>query len=342
MKIYYDSGYVNMGGILDEGYTFNFVIGGRGTGKTYDALKDSKESGERFMLLRRTQTECDLISKPEFSVFKPLNDDLGWNVQVSKASKYNSVFYEPEGDDGRKIIGYTGALSTIANMRGFDASDIKRLLYDEFIPEKHVRPLKNEAEALFNAYETMNRNRELKGLPPLQLLCMANSNEITNPVFEYLKLIRIADKMQKGGTDRWTDDRRSIQLIILHRSPISKRKASTALYRLTDGTDFSAMSIDNDFRVDRSHVKPRPLSEYLPICSIGELCIYRHKSNGRLYATTHLSGVFNKAYSLSDTDRLHYQRLYRAQWDMYVAGKIDFEDVLAETMFIKYWEMVNI
>lgn len=345
MKIYYDSGYVDIGGILDEGYTFNFVVGGRGTGKTYDALKDSKEKDERFMLLRRTQTEADLISKPEFSVFKPLNADLGWNVQVKKVSKYNSVFYENEGtveEPIHKIIGYTGALSTIANMRGFDASDIKRLIYDEFIPEEHVRPIKKEGEALLNAYETMNRNRELKGLPPLQLLCLANSNEIRNPVFEELKLIRIADKMQKTGTSRWTDEKRSIQLIMLFRSPISKKKANTALYKLTQGTEFSAMSIDNDFRVDRSHIKPRPLAEFLPICSVGELCIYRHKSDGRLYATTHLSGVFNKVYTLSNTDRLHYQRLYRIHWDMYIAGKIDFEDVLAEKMFIKYWEMVSI
>lgn len=341
MKTYSDNGYVNVKGILEEGYPFNFLIGGRGTGKTYTTLKESKEDGQRFMLLRRTQTEADIISKPEFSVFKPLNDDLGWNVCVERISKYNSMFYEPDGEE-RKIIGYTGALSTIANMRGFDASDIKRLIFDEFIPEKHVRILKNEAEALFNAYETMNRNRELKGIEPIQLVCLANSNDITNPVFEYLKLIRIADKMQKGNCDRWTDDRRGIQLILLHRSPISKRKANTALYRLTDATNFSAMSIDNDFRVDRSHVNPRPLKEYTPVCSVGELCIYRHKSEPRLYATTHMSGVFNKQYTLSDTDRIHYQRLYRSQWDMYISGNIDFEDVLAEKMFIKYWEMVNI
>ena len=341
MKTYSDNGYVNVKGILDEGYPFNFLIGGRGTGKTYTALKESKEDDERFMFLRRTQTEADLISKPEFSVFKPLNEDLGWNVMVERISKYNSMFYEPNGEE-KKIIGYTGALSTIANMRGFDASDIKRIIFDEFIPEKHVRIMKNEAEALFNAYETMNRNRELKGIEPIQLVCLANSNDITNPVFEYLKLIRVADKMQKGNCDRWTDDKRGIQLILLHRSPISKRKANTALYRLTDETNFSAMSIDNDFRVDRSHVKPRPINEYVPVCSVGELCIYRHKSEPRLYATTHLSGVFNKAFTLSDTDRIHYQRLYRSQWDMYVSGKIDFEDVLAEKMFIKYWEMVNL
>ena len=264
MKIYDGSGFVNVRGILAEGYPFNFLIGGRGTGKTYTSLKVAKEDGLTFMLMRRTQAQADLISKPEFSVFKPLNNDLGWNVQVKSISKYNSMFFEDD-EENRHPIGYTCALSTLSNLRGFDASDIKLLIYDEFIPEKHERLLKNEADALFNAYETMNRNRELQGRKPIQMLCLANANDITNPVFESLKLVRISDRMQKGNTDRWTDDKRGIQLIMLHRSPISKAKANTALYSLTSGSDFSSMAIDNSFNVDRQHIRPRPISEYIPV-----------------------------------------------------------------------------
>ena len=338
MKIYDQTGYVNIRGILDEGYPFNFLVGGRGTGKTYTTLKVAKEENRLFMLMRRTQTQADLISKPEFSVYKPLNNDLGWSVMVKSISKYNSMFYEMDGENLLHPVGYTCALSTISNMRGFDASDIQLLIYDEFIPEKHERLLKNEADALFNAYETMNRNREIKGVAPIQMICLANANDITNPVFESLKLIRFADLMQKGNSDRWTDDRRGIQLIMLHRSPISRKKSKTALYNLTEGSDFSNMAIDNDFNVDRQHVKPRPLAEYIPICTVGELCLYRHKSENRLYASTHLAGVFNRKFSLSDADRMHYQRIYRSHWDMYISGKMDFEDVLSEKMFVKYWD----
>ena len=340
MKIFDESGYVNVRGILAEGYPFNFLIGGRGTGKTYTTLKIAKTDRKKFMLMRRTQSQADLISKPEFSVFKPLNQDLGWNVMVKRISKYNSVFYEPvpDNEELEYDLGYTCALSTISNMRGFDASDIQLLIYDEFIPEKHERLMKNEADALFNAYETMNRNRELKGIEPIQMVCLANANDITNPVFESLKLIRIADRMQKGNADRWTDDKRGIQLIMLHRSPISKKKSNTVLYNLTSGTEFETMAIDNSFNINRQHIRPRPLNEFTPVCSIGELCIYRHKAENTLYVTTHLSGVFNKVYTHSDTDRTHYQRIYRSHWDMYISGKVDFEDVLSEKLFIKYWE----
>lgn len=289
------------------------------------------------MLMRRTQSQADIISKPEFSVFKPLNDDLMIDVRVRSISKYNAVFYEPS-DDGDIIIGYTCALSTIANMRGFDATDISLIIFDEFIPESHERPLKHEADALFNAYETMNRNRELKGIAPIQLLCLANANDIANPLFEKLGIIRIADKMQKTGAERWTDDKRGIQLIMLHHSPISSKKGGTVLYNLTAGTEFADMALENAFEVDRSHVRPRPLTEYIPVCQIGELCIYRHKSNNMLYASTHYSGVFNTVFTLSDTDLIHYQRLYRTHWDLYISGKIDFEDILAEKLFLKYWK----
>ena len=343
MRIYDSSGYVNIKGILDCGYPFNFLVGGRGTGKTYTSLKVAREEGIRFMLMRRTQSQADLISKPEFSVFKPLNMDLGWSVLVKSISKYNSMFYDIRGEGENEVVhpvGYTCALSTISNMRGFDASDIQLLIYDEFIPEKHERLLKNEADALFNAYETMNRNREIKGIAPIQMLCLANANDITNPVFESLKMIGIADKLQKSGGERWTDDKRGIQLIMLHRSPISKQKGQTALYNLTEGSQFAEMALDNAFDVDRHHVKPRPLTEFSPICSIGELCIYRHKSDMRLYATTHKSGVFNKRFNLTDSDRLYYQRMFRSHWDLYIGNKIDFEDVVSEKLFLKYWDSV--
>lgn len=336
MKIYDSTGYVNVKGILDQGYPFNFLVGGRGTGKTYTALKVAKEDGRKFVFMRRTQTQADIISKPEFSVFKPLNADLDWDVKVRRISKYNSEFYEMEGETAR-TVGYTCALSTISNMRGFDASDIDLLIYDEFIPEKHERLMKNEADALFNAYETMNRNRELQGRPPLQMICLANSNDIANPIFESLKLIRLTDKMQKSGREWWTDDKRGLLLVMLYRSPVSQRKGDTALYNLTSGTQFAEMALSNDFNVERSHIRPRPLQEYAPLCTIGEACIYRHKADNRLYVTTHLSGVFREQYGTGETDKLHYQRTHHAHWDLYIANKMDFEDVLAETLFLRYW-----
>ena len=196
MKLYQDNGYVNIRGIIELGLPFNFVVGGRGTGKTYTALKTVKEDAIKFFFMRRTQAQADLINKPEFSPFKALNSDEGWEVITKAVSKYNAAFYNgvenlPQGEP----IGYTGALSTMSNVRGFDAQEVKILIYDEFIPERHERPIKNEGSALLNAYETINRNRELKGHPPLQLLCLANANDLSNPIFLELGLVKKAEQI---------------------------------------------------------------------------------------------------------------------------------------------------
>ena len=335
MNLYDPNGYANIRGILDTGIPFIFITGARGVGKTYGALDTCVDMGLRFMFMRRTQAQADLSCNPDFSVFKPLNADKGWDIVPDRISKYNSAFIRRDNGHN-EIVGYSCALSTVSNMRGFDASDIDVLIYDEFIPEKHERPIKNEPQALLNAYETMNRNRELKGKPPIKFLGLANSNDISNPYFEYLGLIRIADKMQRKGNDIYRDDKRGLMLIMMHRSPISKKKANTALYRLTQGTDFNNMALDNEFTICRQYIKSLPLVEFTPRCKIGELCIYRHKSNNILYATTHSSGVFPSVYTTSETDIEHFRNTFSSYYDSYIEGRFRFEDVLSEELFKKY------
>lgn len=131
MKIYDKNGYVNIPGILAEGYPFIFIVGGRGTGKTYGALKTVIEQHITFMLMRRTKTQIEIVNKNEFSPFKPLCADFGWNLCTRPISKDSSGIYMAlhDEDTGKDIaqgspLGYTCALSTISNMRGFDASDV--------------------------------------------------------------------------------------------------------------------------------------------------------------------------------------------------------------------------
>ena len=93
-KLYLDNGYLNIEKIINYKLPFNFIIGGRGTGKTYGALKYLYYSGTRFMLMRRTQAQCDLINKPEFNPFKALATDDNLSIAVKSISKYNSMIIE--------------------------------------------------------------------------------------------------------------------------------------------------------------------------------------------------------------------------------------------------------
>lgn len=334
-KLYLNNGYLNIEKIINYNLPFNFIIGGRGTGKTYGALKYLYYSNTRFMLMRRTQAQCDLINKPEFNPFKALAADDNLNIAVKSISKYNSMIIE-ENEEEYKLLGYTCALSTIANMRGFDASDVQLLLYDEFIPERHERQLKNEGTAFLNAYETINRNRELQGRDPLQVLCLANAFNMANALFLELGLVGIAEKMILKDNDLYINKDKGILICLLSDSKISEQKRDTALYRITSGA-YADMALNNDFAYnDSSNVNSKSLTEYKPVCTVGEITIYKHKSNKEYYISEHRTGssdIFKSdEVGLKRYRKKHGLRLYSA----YMRNNVNFESMLTKSLFELY------
>jgi len=332
MNIYLESGYLNIPAILQLNKPFTFIVGGRGIGKTYGALKYIIEEKIPFMLMRRTQTQTDLINKPEFSPFKSIADDLNSNISVSSMSKYSSTVYL---DD--EPLGYTCALSTISNMRGFDASNVRLLVYDEFIPERHERLLKNEGSAFLNAYETINRNRELKGDRPLQALLLANSFNIGNDIFMEMGLVNIAAKMQRDGQELYVNNNTGIALIMPNNSRISEAKANTALYRATSDGSFSKMALGNEFSYNPSdNIGTRPLKEYKPVVTIGGITIYKHRSGKGYYIVEQDNGSQNR-YNTDNVDMKRFLKKYgMGLYNAYMANCIIFQNMLTKSLFELY------
>lgn len=333
MGLYLPNGYVDIRWILAQGLTFNFLVGGRGTGKTYGALQLVVEDQIKFMFTRRTQSQIDIVTKNEFSPFKPINRDMGLEISAAKITKYNTGFYR---EDEGSPIGYASALSTMSNLRGFDASDVTLWIFDEFIPERHERPIKNEGAAFLNAYETINRNRELNGEKPMQVLCLANANDLGNPIFMELGLVSKAMKMQQSGKSVSLLRERGIGLYILSDSGISAQKAKTALYKAASKESrFSEMALNNAFREDdAAHVQSKPLKEYTPLVKVGEICIYSHKSDGTLYATFHTSGSPER-YSGDEIDIKRFRLKYGWILRRYLTGELYCEDYFVKEYLTK-------
>lgn len=335
MGIYLDNGYLNIEQILSYGVPFNFIVGGRGTGKTYGTLKTAYIENKRFILMRRTQAQCDLINKPEFNPFKALNNDTGSNAVVRSISKYNAKIVE-ENDEEERLLGYTCALSTIANMRGFDASDVSLLIYDEFIPERHERAIKNEGSAFLNAYETINRNREIKGDKPLQVLCLANAFNIANPIFLELGLVGRCEKMKNSGQEIFIDKERGVCVVLLQKSKISKAKADTALYRLSSGS-YADMALSNDFVYNNSdNIKSMALKEFKLLCTVGEISIYKHKSKRLFYVSDHRTGTA-PIYKSDEVNLQRYRKNHGvALYGAYMRNNIICESLLTKSLFELY------
>lgn len=327
---------------FENAFPFNLLTGGRGTGKTYGGLKYVIENRIKFIYMRRTKTEAEEIENPELSPFKSLNTDYGWTIEPYKVTKNVSMFARSTYENGKpeaigEPLGYLLALSTVANIRGFDASDVEVMLYDEFIPEKHKSRIKNEADALFNCYETINRNRELKGLKPLKLICMSNSNNIANEIYMQLELVDKVCKMQLAGQEILTDDKRGLLVCTLQNSEISRQKSKTALYKLTENTSFSQMAIENNFQyTSRGKYKSMPLKEYEPVVSWGEVCVWIHKSRHELYFSS-AKAKNMEHYSLSKIDTDRFRIKYNWIWHAVLQECVVYERMSHEILFYNYW-----
>lgn len=335
MSLFLDNGFVNMPRLFASRLPFIFVVGGRGTGKTYGALEYVRKQaldGKKFIYMRRTQDQVDKISQDDFSPFKSVDELTGTITTVQKMAGKTFSFIDAPSD---KTLGYCFALSTFAKMRGFDASDVSTLVFDEFIPEKHERQIKNEAEAFFNAVETINRNRELTGGEPLQCVLLSNANNMGNPLFLELGLVSRATKMLSKGVDTYRDEKRGLMLVIIQNSPISEAKKQTALYKLTAGSSFQKMAIDNDFDEQCSNLRHAPLKELRPLVGVGEITIYTHKSENWLYVSTHRTGSpLTFGSSIAELNRFRLQ--YMWVWEAYMMRRVYFEEYLCELLLSKY------
>lgn len=342
MQLYLPNGYADMAAIIRTNMPFLFCIGGRGTGKTYGALRYVLETGTRFCLMRRTQTQLDNIAKPETNPFKTIVRDMGldWYCDPAPVSKNIYAFYrtriQEDAPVHEDVLGYGVALSTISSLRSYDMSDVDFVIFDEFIPESHERSIKNESDAFFNSYESINRNRELQGRRPLQVLCMANSNDFASPILIGAGLVSTVENMIRKGRTDYINPQKGIGIFLLTGSPISNRKKQTALYKLTTGTAFEEMAINNAFAgSDDPDVMSVDLREYNPVVGLGEVMIYRHKSAATYYISAHSSGSCPR-YSGDGIDMKRFFASYKMIMLAVFKGKVTYESHLVKALFLRY------
>ena len=337
MKLYQkDGGWANMPEIIQQPEPFSICLGGRGTGKSYGSIKFCLENKIPFLYLRRKSSQMELVAKNEFSPIVKVGEDLGLHLTSCMLSKYAAGVFHI-GEDGKPVgeaVAYIMALATMANARSFDASGVRIIIYDEAIPEKHESRISHEEDAILNMYESINRNRELSGEDPVKLLVLANANDLEAPVLRAFRAIRALDSMRKTGSTEKHLKEQGLCIVILKDSPVSANKRETALYRLAgSGNDFTDMAIDNSFSRDNyADIRPRPLQEFIPIAGIGEITLYRHKSDGTYYVSEKRSGD-PEIFDNTATDRIRFRKKYFQAWEAYFKKRMLFETAPAKVFY---------
>ena len=300
---------------------FQFFIGGRGIGKTYSALQEC--ATDRFLYLRHSETEIKLSCSPVGNPFKVFNRDFNREIEPGKGTEGVYTFTE-----GERLVGYGAALSTFFNKRGVDLSDVNIIFFDEFIPEKLKIVRAGYGETFKNLYETVNRNRELKGRPPVKVIFCANALSLSNEILIKYKLIKPIYAMARAGQIKWSDPKRGIFLWYSEKHAVTEAKKQTALYKALG--DDNEGGIDATFKFNaKTKYNPR---DFVPYASFNIFTVHRHKSGPDMLVT---SGAEHPAkYKYKDLDILPFKD--RVAWlieDSAEQGKLYYDNETTMLLF---------
>lgn len=222
------------------------IVGGRSTGKTYNALLDCYLNERRFIFIKRTQKDVNMLTDTKrsdlMSPFKAINRDIGSDVKVQSAGEGLGVFVE-----GERLVGYIGALTGIGKFTGFDLSDCDWIIFDEYIPRKWDRVYKAEGEQLLELYMTVNRDREIRGLPPTKVICLANAANISCPTNNALMITDLFGDLIARNESIYYDTVRGIFIHLLGDNEVSTALKQSKFYKAVEGTTFGSMAFDNEF-----------------------------------------------------------------------------------------------
>lgn len=320
--------YYDIKHVIDRDLPFNIVIGGRGIGKTYSTLKWQMENSIKAIYLRTLQSEIDIVARPESNPYKILNHDLKMEYKIG-GKKIKTIL-----DTDNNNVGYALALSTFASLRGVDFSDVDMIIWDEFISEANrERYLSDETTLFFNLYETVNRNREIQGRKPVQVIMLSNAVSISSSLLMGLGLVSTIENMIKTGQRRYTDKNRGLYLEMPLDMEISQKKAETALYRLAKNTDYADHALKNMFAYDSWYnIERRNITEYIPYCAFENIYIYVHKKNSSFYACNIRADCpkYNR-----DTLALFKRNHYLALREANVSGNLIFDTMTTKVALEK-------
>jgi hypothetical protein len=329
MDLYTKKGWLNAPDLIESDHDFIMITGARGIGKTYGTLKYLYQHKKPFIYMRRTEKEALYQNKELTSTHTKILKDLKYDYAFRPvADKTGGVFVDDQ------LICINIALSTFSSIRGISLDDIEYLVYDEFIAEPHVKKIQAEGMAFANLYESINRNREMEDRKALKAICLSNSLNMQNDIFMEFNLIGTAEKMIQNDIEQTEID--NLLLVICMHSPISEKKKAGALYRQAS-EEYARMAIKNEFILDDfTYVKRRDLRAYTCIWSVGDLSVYKHKSDHSFYVCQ-TPGQTKNRYAASFAD---LEKMKRNKWRFYgyyLDGLVYFDSYKSVSLFEKYF-----
>ena len=328
--------YYSRNDLLSYNALFNFVVGERGTGKTYQfkdwAISDFIKNKNQFVYVRRYKTEFKDIGN--------FFDDIMKKYPEHEFKINHGKFYI---DD--EVAGFYIALSTAITKKSVAYPNVNKIGFDEFILEKStIHYLPNEVNAFLGLYETIARDRN-----NVRCLFMANSVTLINPYFLFFDL-------QVEKTKRfWTFKNNDLVVELTDLKDFKEHKKETRFAKLIDGTSFSKYAIDGEFVNDNYEFieNKSPNSYYMfTLVYKGEtLGIWCDGKAGLVYVTTKVDLTYPLKYAITTEDHkpnmiVLSNKYSRSQINMltkmYEYGCLRYESLKIKSMMFNIFKLLNI
>jgi hypothetical protein len=217
--------------LLSKNRILSFVIGNRGGGKTFNvqyfALRDFINKGNKFIWLRRYNSEINQIKN------KWCSQDLRNKFPEHEITfRGNNILI----DD--KQCGLMVALSTSQRLKSIDFSEYNKIIYDEFLIDKgSLRYINSEVDLYLEFFETVNRlSDRVRGI------FIANAISIVNPYFKYFNI--------KPNVDQRFTMNEHVAIELYKDEDFINAKKKTKFGRMINNTSYGEYAIDNKFLRD--------------------------------------------------------------------------------------------
>lgn len=329
-------------------YWLYIVMSKRGPGKTYSALRYMIEEKKMFIFIKRTIDDVKNLcandgveGKLDFSPFKPLNRDFGWDIHPKLIQKGVAGFYDCSGET-KELVGYCIAANVGTKYKGADISEADFIIFDEFIPNpwEHFNR-KTEGRMVLDFYMTVKRDREKRGRPPLVLLMLANAVEVNCPMLSILELVDIVADMDVTDTEYRNDAKKGYMIHIIN-SEFDKDEdyEPQGIEVMMEGTAWAAATFGAHFAYnDFSAIGRQKLKGYK--------CLYSFRYQQRDYyvwrkADTYFIGrVKGETYTSYDLNRENQQKLFWEEEAFYlrqsaIEDKVVFGDYTSYNLITNY------
>lgn len=235
-----ESKYININDFIDNKYKWLFVIGARGVGKTVNsiawAVKKAYQSHQKFIYLRRYQTEIDTLGLN----LSLLSKITGLKVELDRQKDDSGRFSTMITANGVGV-GYLIALSVAAKYKSTDYTGTFVIIYDEFI-DIRGRELKNEVNLFLNFAMTVFRN-----FADFNAIFLANATDPFNCYFVSYNIL------PKGLITK--NKNLGIKIVMYRTSKELDKRNATQLAKLVFALDNDDSALTNDFKISDDFVQ---------------------------------------------------------------------------------------